>query len=213
MKSDMPQNKKRRLLIDMDGVVADFEGHALQIYQQERPQFKFIPLEKRKGFYIDHQYKCEVGPVEGAFMRSIFDRPHFFRTIPVIEPAVQQIKQLMHENKHEIFFLTSPMVSNPTCASDKLKWIAEVFGNKWARRTIITCDKTVVHGDWLIDDKPVIRGIQAPKWQHILCRAYNNRMCTTETHPLILESWSDLSTILSSSKAEKKQRKKRFFKK
>lgn len=131
-------------------------------------------------------------------MREVFDRPGFFALHPPIHKAVDAIKSLMIENIYEIFFLTSPMNSNPTCASDKLAWISRVFGKKWARRTIITCDKTVVDGDWLIDDKPwcSTNGVQIPKWTHILCRAPNNKEFTSSTHAFILEDWDNLPNLL-----------------
>jgi 5'-nucleotidase len=33
---------------------------------------------------------------------------------------------------------------------------------------IVSKDKTIVHGDFLIDDKPSIKGVQQPTWEHLL---------------------------------------------
>ena len=38
------------------------------------------------------------------------------------------------------------------------QWIARHFGQAWVSKVILTCDKTIVHGDLLIDDKPKIKG-------------------------------------------------------
>ena len=44
-----------RILIDMDGVIADFEGDFLRLWKEQHPEKKFIPLEERKGFYISRR--------------------------------------------------------------------------------------------------------------------------------------------------------------
>ena len=45
-----------RVLVDMDGVLADFEGHFLNRYRQKFPSEPFIPLEERRTFYVFEQY-------------------------------------------------------------------------------------------------------------------------------------------------------------
>ena len=68
-----------------------------------------------------------------------------------------------------MFICTAPLLENPTCTNDKLWWVDNHLGGDWIRRTIITKDKTVVDGDFLIDDKPLITGItDEPIWQRII---------------------------------------------
>lgn len=40
---------------------------------------------------------------------------------------------------------------------------------------IVTKDKTLVHGDLLIDDKPRVTGTRSPAWQHVLYDQPYNR--------------------------------------
>lgn len=43
------------------------------------------------------------------------------------------------------------------------------MGKEWVKRIILTLDKTMVTGDYLIDDKPHITGCESsPTWTHIL---------------------------------------------
>ena len=44
------------VLVDMDGVLCDFEGHFLKLFRYQYPDDPFIPLESRNTFYLDEQY-------------------------------------------------------------------------------------------------------------------------------------------------------------
>lgn len=48
--------KRLRVLVDMDGVIADFEGGFLKKYRERYPNEPFITLEDRRGFWVSTQY-------------------------------------------------------------------------------------------------------------------------------------------------------------
>lgn len=45
-----------RVLVDMDGVLADFEGGFLRKFRARFPDQPFIALEDRRGFWLSEQY-------------------------------------------------------------------------------------------------------------------------------------------------------------
>lgn len=45
-----------RVLVDMDGVLADFEGGFLRKFRARFPDQPFIALEDRRGFWVSEQY-------------------------------------------------------------------------------------------------------------------------------------------------------------
>ena len=192
--------RKIRVLIDMDGVIADLDRHQLDIYRQENPDYPFIPLTERNVWsgQTHHQFSEKFGQKYGDTLWEIVLRKNFFRTIPAVKPAIENIKILMENELYEIFFCTSPCRGNPHSASEKIEWIAEHFGDFYTRKMIITQDKTVVRGDFLIDDKHQVKGSDVPSWRHVLARTYHNQHLNKDTHPLILENWSDLENILKS---------------
>lgn len=44
----------------------------------------------------------------------------------------------------------------------------EHLGRDFVKRLILTKDKTLVFGDFLIDDKPEIKGVKLPSWEHLI---------------------------------------------
>ena len=45
------------------------------------------------------------------------------------------------------------------CPAVEYAWVSEHLGAEWMKRLIITCDKTLIHGDLLIDDKHFYRAM------------------------------------------------------
>lgn len=45
-----------RVLLDLDQVLADFEGHFLKEFRRKFPDEPYVELKDREGFYIRDQY-------------------------------------------------------------------------------------------------------------------------------------------------------------
>ncbi|MEK6816756.1 MAG: 5'-3'-deoxyribonucleotidase, partial [Nanoarchaeota archaeon] len=111
---------------------------------------------------------------------------------PLMEGALEAILE-MSRTPNEIFICTAPYLANPACTDDKLYWIGKHLGREWKNRTIITSDKTVVHSDILIDDRPEIAGVQKPTWEQILyTQPYNLHI--TDKRRL---TWKDWKSVLN----------------
>lgn len=48
--------KRLRVLVDMDGVLADFEGGFLKKFRARYPDEPFVSLDDRRGFWVSSQY-------------------------------------------------------------------------------------------------------------------------------------------------------------
>jgi 5'-nucleotidase len=98
----------------------------------------------------------------------------------------------MVEFGHEVMLCTSPWLDNPTCIKGKFEWVDQHLGPEWVDKVVITKDKTVVNGDWLVDDKPSITGYQQqPAWTHILFDQPYNQHVTGQPRLMTWDDWDN----------------------
>lgn len=135
-----------------------------------------------------------------AAVKWLMNQPGFYQRLEPYEGAKEALEEMEAEGI-EVFIVTSPTLANPTCASDKHASIIRDFGEKWAKRTVITDDKTIIGLDFLIDDKPEIKGYntregRVPTWLQILVdQPYNQHVET----PFRLRNWSDWRSTLEAA--------------
>jgi Uncharacterized protein conserved in bacteria len=177
-----------RILIDMDGVIADFDGEFLQRWRERHPDKFYIPLEKRSIFYVRDEYPVELKPlVEEILFASDF----FEKMVPV--PGAKEALEEMHAKGIEVFICSSPMTNYGNCVLEKYKWVETFLGPAWVKKIILTKDKTIIKADTLIDDRPEVKGLESqPTWEHILYdrpynRGINKRRLTWENWKVVLD--------------------------
>lgn len=157
----------------MDGVIADW-GHA---YGESLDRYgdaaANIPRHRDQRSFNLHEGRT---PEESAIIRSVMVEDGFYSRLQPV-PGARAALKAMTKAGHDVRIVTSPWVSNPSCASDKLNWVVEHYGQYWGARVIITTDKTLVRGDILIDDKPEVIGSQEPTWEHVyFTQPYNEHI-------------------------------------
>jgi 5'-nucleotidase len=176
-----------RILVDMDGVIADFEGGFLDRFRQCHPDLPYIPLNQRNCFYVKEQYPEDIGPL----LEEIYLSKGFYLELPPIEGSVEALTELSKKD-YDVYICTSPLLKNPYCLQEKYDWIINHLGEDWAKRMVIAKDKTIIQGDILIDDKPDIKGIQKPTWEHIIYSQPYNEQITSKRRI----TWNDWRTII-----------------
>jgi 5'-nucleotidase len=180
------------VLVDQDGVLADFEKGLLAAFRAKCPGAPYVELDDRRGFYAREQYPSQWHPVLEVIMRA----EGFYRDLPVIDGAPAALQEI-RDAGHEVFVCTSPLTGAPRCVAEKLAWVEHHLGRAWRDRTIITKDKTLV-GDRgqpcvLVDDRPDVKGLASPPpWEQVLFDAPYNRGKTGAR----LSSWADWRKIL-----------------
>ena len=179
------------VLVDQDGVLADFEQGLLDAFRAHHPSAPFIALADRRGFHAREQYPPEWAKAIDTIMRT----QGFYRDLPAIKHAPAALEEML-EAGHGVFLCTSPLVSSRWCVPEKLAWVEHHLGPAWLRRTVITTDKTLI-GDRLqpcvlIDDRPEVRGVASPPWTHVLFDAPYNQ----SEHGPRLSSWLDWRDVL-----------------
>src|ERR1035438_3349553 len=74
----------------------------------------------------------------------------FFIDLPPIEGAIEAYKRL--DLHYDVRILTRPSPRNLGCYSEKAFWVRKHLGYDAQEKMILSCDKSVVIGHYLIDD-------------------------------------------------------------
>ncbi|KAK7805321.1 hypothetical protein U0070_027160 [Myodes glareolus] len=187
----MATRRPVRVLVDMDGVLADFESGLLQGFRHRFPGEPHVPLEQRRGFLASEQYRA-LRPDLAEKLASVYEAPGFFLNLEPIPGAVDALREMNDMQDTEVFICTSPLRKYDHCVGEKYRWVEQNLGPQFVERIILTRDKTVVMGDLLIDDKDTIQGLEkTPSWEHILFTCCHNQHLALPPTRRRLLSWSD----------------------
>ena len=118
----------KTVYIDMDDVLCDFTGRKTELLAS-CPEMAYP--QSQYGFY------SELAPIKGAINAATL---------------------LLASNDLEPYILTAPSVYNPLCYTEKRVWVEKHLGMGYVNRLIISPDKSLLIGDYLIDDKTEGRG-------------------------------------------------------
>lgn len=137
----MMKTKRPSIAIDMDGVLADIEHHFITWYHREYGVL--VPRQDLLG-----KLEAEAFPKPGAILRFIHT-PGFFRSIPVMEGAVQAVKTLMEDFE---VFVVSAATEFPLSLAEKQAWLQEHFPFISWKNIVFCGDKHIIDTDYMIDD-------------------------------------------------------------
>jgi 5'(3')-deoxyribonucleotidase len=135
---------KKILYIDMDGVVADFDGMIREIY----PEFDNHP-EEEKSTVIDE---------------IVYDHDYFFSDLKPIDGSKEIVNKLF--NLFDVYFLSTPMWEVTNSFSHKRIWLEGHYGENAKKKLILTHRKDLNIGDFLVDDR-LKNGASEFKGEHI----------------------------------------------
>jgi 5'(3')-deoxyribonucleotidase len=134
----------KRILIDMDEVIADTTEGMIQWYKEayggDIDYTKMLEGNSLvKGFPTAHQ----------GIIREKFFEPGFFRTLPVMENSVEVLEQL--NKKYEIY-IVSAATEFPNSLTEKSHWLSEHFPFLTWKQLVLCGDKSMIRADFMIDD-------------------------------------------------------------
>lgn len=128
--------KKPVLLIDMDGVIADFRKYIID-----------------NSSITAEEFDSGTEEVSNKVDEFCIGDSTIFEKLEPIEFSIEYIKPLF--NHYEIYFCSTPMYCVPESYKSKRIWLEKHFGELASRRLILTHRKDLIKGDILIDDRKV----------------------------------------------------------
>lgn len=180
--------KKKIILIDQDGPLADFEKGFLCAIKKENPEIK--PTTS-KNFEVYENFPPEFKNK----IEKIYRKRGFFKSLPPVKNGIKAIKEI-EKLGYDVFICTSPLRNHKYCVMEKLEWIEKYLGKEFTNKVIFTRDKTVIKGTILIDDKPKIHGkIKKPNWEHIIFDAPYNKDINNKRR--LKRDWSNWKKIIT----------------
>ncbi len=139
--------RKPRVLLDVDGVLADFVGGYLGLLESTLG----IVAKPEDITHFDIGASLRLTPDQASTMkRAIGSCEGFARCLAVCPDAAFGVREL--ERIADVYIVTSPWNSNPTWTHDREHWLLANFGIK-SNRVTHTSAKHICHGDFLVDDK------------------------------------------------------------
>ncbi|XP_077643563.1 5'(3')-deoxyribonucleotidase, cytosolic type [Lonchura striata] len=192
----MANSTPLRVLLDMDGVLADLEGAVLREFRARFPAEPRLELAERRGSSVREQYRS-LRQELAAKVASVYESPGFFLDLDPIPGALEAVQEMLHMKDTEVFICTSPLRKYEHCIVEKvgenfLCRVEKHLGPEFVERIILTRDKTVVAADLLFDDKDTIQGAEPnPSWEHILFTCCHNRHVQLPVWRRRLRSWAD----------------------
>jgi len=128
----------KRILVDMDGVLADIYPRFLELYKEEtgltRTNDELIGLKEGEAFPEHYRW---------------VETPGFFRTLHVM-PDSQRVLKLLNE-KYEII-VVSMATEFPESLTDKQIWLNDNFPFISWKQAVFCGNKSIIPADLMIDD-------------------------------------------------------------
>jgi 5'(3')-deoxyribonucleotidase len=136
---------RKIICVDMDEVIADALGEHLLRYNRDfrcnitakdlhgQWLWDFVPSERQAALY--------------DYMTS----EDFFEVLDVMPDAQRVLARL--QTRYDVFIATAAM-EVPTSFNAKFKWLGNHFPFISPSRIVFCGDKSILHGDYLIDDNP-----------------------------------------------------------
>lgn len=172
--------ERKRLLIDMDHVMADITGQYIRWY--------------KAATGVDIERSSLIGkPEDLAFpqpllIREFLHRPGFFRTAAVIADSQEVIREL--NETYEVYIVSAAM-EFPQSLIEKYEWLQEHFPFIQWQQMILCGSKKPISADYMIDDH--LKNLNYFNGERILFTATHNVNITGYTR---VNNWQEVRDLL-----------------
>jgi 5'-nucleotidase len=132
----------KRLIVDMDDVIADATGQFIDFYERE-----FGIRVSRET--LNHHDEGRGFPGNYDIIKQFPYRESFFLTMKPNEGSQLVLEEL---NKRYDLFIVSAAMEFPQSLKEKLSWLGDHLPFLNWKQIVFCGNKSIVHGDYMIDD-------------------------------------------------------------
>lgn len=150
------------LLLDMDGVIADFDALGYKACATLGIPVDCEPHEQTNRYFTDHLLTA----ADRKKIHKQIDSRGWFANLPPVPGAIEGTRALIAAGV-DVWICTKPKESNPGCRDEKGRWLAQHLP-ELERKLIITPNKGMVRGDILLDDAPKFEWYVAAEWTPVI---------------------------------------------
>jgi 5'-nucleotidase len=169
----------KRILVDMDGVLADVYHRFFELYEEEFGK-RLSPHD------IIGIKEADAFPNQLKWVNS----PGFFRTVPVMPGSQQGLKRL--NDKYEVV-VVSMATEFPKSLTDKQLWLNEHYPFiGWEKMVFCGC-KDFIQADIMVDDH--LKNLDKFKGETLIFTQPHNMNLTNHRHKRV-DSWIDIEKLL-----------------
>lgn len=169
----------KRILVDMDGVLADVYHRFLEMHEQDFGKRLSIPD-------IIGLKEAEAFPNQLKWVNT----PGFFRSVPVMQGSRHGLLRL---NKNFEVIVVSMATEFPNCLIDKQLWLTEHYPFiSWKQMVFCGC-KDIIQADIMIDDH--LKNLDNFKGETYMFTQPHNMNIKESRHRRI-GSWAEIEKLL-----------------
>jgi 5'-nucleotidase len=170
---------KKKILVDMDGVLVDVYTTFFKLHEQETGQR--LNLKDIAGLLEEEAFINQ---------RKWVSTPGFFRDLPVIPGSRKALQRLNDLYKITVVSLATEF---PYCLTDKQLWLHDNFPFITWQQIVFCGNKNVIKADIMIDDH--FKNLDHFKGKTILFTQPHNILIRDSRH-IRVNSWAEIEKLL-----------------
>lgn len=170
---------KKRLLIDMDGVLSDIYGQFIKY------EFNDIGLTQSLDD-LTGKLEREAFKYHDKYVNS----ENFFYSAMPIQDSIETVRRL--NDVYEVYIVSSAM-QFPLSLTEKINWLTKYFPFLSWKQIVFCGTKDIVYGDIMIDDH--FKNLDTFQGQTILFTQPHNVDKPIGNHTRV-NNWKEIETIL-----------------
>jgi 5'-nucleotidase len=171
----------KRILVDMDGVLADVYSRFFELHEKESGQL--LSVKDVAG-----KLEAEAFPNQLKWVTTT----GFFRGVPVMPGSKEGLKRL---NDNYNIIVVSMATEFPHSLTDKQLWIHEHFPFITWQQMVFCGNKNIIQADIMIDDH--LKNLDYFKGETILFTQPHNLLINHSRHRRV-DSWANIEKLFLS---------------